>query len=186
MGTQEEEEELWLRQGGGGGGGWGEAAREEGLGSRNRRDPRAPAPHLCLVREARGKEDVRKGKRAEVGSRELEEPRVPGVSTRSPGTAGRGKRCRGGPKNRWRRGAGVAGWRGWRAGGTGTPSRAAKGRDEEHGGKRIGLAWKMGKGKEDNRATGCCGQRVRSEQWLVADGCVYKNRKQEAAPACGF
>ncbi|KAK2534440.1 hypothetical protein Q9966_007094 [Columba livia] len=28
------------------------------------------------------------------------------------------------------------------------------------GGKRIGLAWKMGKGKEDNRARGCCGQRA--------------------------
>lgn len=71
-------------------------------------------------------------------------------------------------------------------GSTGAPSRAVKGRDEEHGGKRIGLAWKMGKGKEDNRARGCCGQRVRSERWLVADGCMYKNRKQEAAPACGF
>lgn len=39
------------------------------------------------------------GERAEVRSRELEEP---GVSTRSPGMAWRGHRCRGGPKNRWR------------------------------------------------------------------------------------
>lgn len=48
---------------------------------------------------------------------------------------------------------------------TGTRSRVVKGRDEEHGGKRIGLAWKMGRHKEDNRARRCSEQRVRSEQW---------------------
>lgn len=59
---------------------------------------------------------------------------------------------------------GTAGWRGQYAR-TGTRSRAVKGRAEGHGGKRIGLARKMGERKEDNRARCCCEQRVRSEQW---------------------
>lgn len=45
-------------------------------------------------------------------------------------------------------------------------SRVVRGRDEEHGGKRIGLAWKMGGHKEDNRARHRSEQRVRSEQRL--------------------
>lgn len=42
---------------------------------------------------------------------------------------------------------GIAGWRGQYAR-TGTRSRAVKGRDEGHGGKRIGLARKMGEHKK--------------------------------------
>lgn len=59
----------------------------------------------------------------------------------------------------------MPGWRGWCARTETRPS-AVKGRGEEHGGKRIGLAWKMGRHKEDNGARCCCcEQRVRSEQW---------------------
>lgn len=90
---------------------------------------------------------------------------MPGVSAQSSETAGRAKKCSGGTEkqvevgDRWRWVESVVRQE------DRTRSRAVKGRDEEHGGKRIGLAWKMGGHKEDNRARRRCEQRVRSEPW---------------------
>lgn len=70
-----------------------------------------------------------------------------------------------GKEIQWRQGVDVAGWEGQDTRRTGTRSRVVKGRDEGHGGKRIGLARKMEEHKEDNGARCCYEQRVRSEQW---------------------
>lgn len=61
-------------------------------------------------------------------------------------------RQRGEEEERWHWGLGRRGAEGRDLGRAGTRARAGRGRHEEHGGERIGLARKMGEPKEDKSA----------------------------------